>query len=324
MAKTTQQATDTVNGFLNFNKPVGITSMDALRQIKRITGQRRKVGHAGTMDPLARGVLPICFGQGTRLMEYMVGGTKRYQTQVKLGETTTTYDAEGEVVASQQVDHITLEMIESALHTFIGVVQQTPPMYSAVKVNGQRLYKLARAGIEIERAARSVEIYDIQIAEFSRPKLVLNVECGRGVYIRSLAHDLGQALGCGAYVTDLIRQYSGGFPIEESVTLEQLEEVSQEDPEAWKQFLHPIDWPLRDLKDITVNSHAERYLQQGQTVSIGKSRPEAGYLEQFRAYSDDGRFLGLVRCDPSTHSWKPVKVFHLDGPSQRSNSSVTG
>jgi tRNA pseudouridine55 synthase len=300
------------NGFLNVYKPSGITSMDALRQIKRITGQRQKVGHAGTMDPLAHGVLPICFGQATRLMEYVVGGVKRYQMEVELGTSTTTYDAEGEVINTRDASNITRGKVEAALEPFIGSVEQTPPMYSAIKVKGQRLYKLARAGLEVEREARRVEIYDIQLVSFASPKLVLRVECGRGVYMRSLAHDLGEALGCGAYVTNLQRQYSGGFPIEESLTLEQLEAAVADEPTGWQKYLYPVDWALRELRSITVSTHAEERLRQGQSVSLGRSGQQAGYLEQFRAYTSDGRFLALVRCDRSANAWQPVKVFHLE------------
>ena len=176
MANSATKASAVHTGFLNFNKPIGITSMDALRRIKAITGQKQKVGHAGTMDPLARGVLPICFGQATRLMEYVVGRTKRYTVEIKLGETTKTFDAEGEVTKSGDPSGITAETIQAVLPGFTGAVLQTPPMYSAIKINGQRLYKLARAGIEVEREARPVEIYDIQIVSFSLPSVVIYVE----------------------------------------------------------------------------------------------------------------------------------------------------
>ena len=302
-------------GFLNFNKPVGITSMDALRRIKAIAGQKRKVGHAGTMDPLAHGVLPICFGQATRLMEYVVGRTKRYTVEIKLGETTKTFDAEGEVTKSGDPSGITAETIQSVLSTFTGAVLQTPPMYSAIKINGQRLYKLARAGIEVEREARPVEIYDIQIVEFSLPTVVINVECGRGVYMRSLAHDLGSALGCGGYVTDLVRTYSGGFNIEDSVKLEQLEEANARDSNGWLQHLFPVDAVLRELRAVKVGAQAQLYLSNGQSVGIGQAGMEAGYLEEFRLYSEEGQFLALARCDLSTNSWKPVKVFQTAAPS---------
>ena len=300
----------TVNGFINLYKPVGITSMDALRRVKRITGQRQKVGHGGTMDPLARGVLPVCFGQATRLMDYVVGGTKRYVMDVKLGESTTTYDSEGEITATQSVAGITQADIESALEPFIGVVEQVPPMYSAVKMDGQRLYKLARAGIEVEREARSVEIHGIRLTKLDLPTLTLDVECGRGVYMRSLAHDLGEALGCGGHVTDLERRYCGGFSSENGVTLEDLEAEAQREPDGWRRLLHPVDWVVRDMKTVTVGAAAEKFLRNGQSVSLGRPDPNAGYLEQFRAYNTAGQFLALVRFDRAGNSWKPLKVFN--------------
>ena len=302
-------------GFLNFNKPIGITSMDALRRIKALTGQRRKVGHAGTMDPLAQGVLPICFGQATRLMEHALSGTKRYRVDLKLGETTATYDAEAEPVFCGDPSGVTADLVEAAFPQFIGLVQQTPPMYSAVKINGQRLYKLARSGIEVERQPRDVDIFDIGLARFDLPCLTLEVECGRGVYMRSLAHDLGAALGCGAYVTGLVRSYSGGFPIEESITLEELEACTSEGPTDWLRHLHPVDAMLRDLRSFTVPAASETLLKNGQPVGIGNFARDASYFEQFRLYSPDGRFLALARCDLPANVWRPIKVFDLDTPS---------
>ena len=303
-----------INGFINLYKPAGITSMDALRRVKRITGQRKKVGHGGTMDPLARGVLPICFGQATRMMEYVVGGSKRYVMDVKLGESTTTYDAEGEITSTRSVEGLTRAGIESELERFIGLVEQVPPMYSAVKIDGQRLYKLARAGIEVEREARSVEIHGIRLTRFELPELTLEVDCGRGVYMRTLAHDLGEALGCGAYVTDLERQSCGGFSVADSVTLDELETEAQE-PGGWQRRLHPVDWVVRDFKTVTIGPAAEKFLRNGQPVSLGRPDFNAGYLEQFRAYNTAGQFLALVRFDRSGNSWRPAKVFQPDSRS---------
>ena len=309
------------NGFVNFFKPPGITSMDGLRQIKRITGQRQKVGHGGTMDPLARGVLPVCFGQATRLMDRIVGGVKRYRVEITLGVTTSTYDAEGEVVKTGDAQGVTKDMVEESLRPWIGVVQQTPPMYSALKIDGKRLYKLARAGIEVERKARPVEIHDIQIMEFATPKLVLEVECGKGTYIRSLAHDVGEALGCGGHVADLERLLCGGFPVEEAVTLEQLEEAV-DSPDGWQQYLFPVDRVLMNLKSITLGRQAEEHLRHGQAVSLGRPELEAGYLEECRAYNSDGVFMALVQFDRPTNTWQPVKVFQMDAPSPYAPASV--
>lgn len=311
MAKS-RNSVPSVNGFINFYKPIDMSSMDAVRRIKRITGQRKKVGHGGTMDPLAQGVLPICFGQATRLMDYIITGAKRYETDIELGATTATYDAEGEITRGGEFGHLTRDMIETALEGFIGCIEQRPPMYSAVKVQGQRLYKLARAGIEIEREARRVEIHSIDILEFTPPKLVLSVECGRGVYIRSLAHDLGQALGCGGYVTRLVRRFCGGFDAADSVGFEQLEVSVTEDQSGWEQHLHPLDHVLRGLKSVSVGPDAQNHLQHGQPINLGTSTPDAGHLEQYRAYSTDGKFLALIAFDRPTASWHPVKVFQSD------------
>lgn len=302
------------NGFVNLYKPVGITSMDALRQVKRITGQRNKVGHGGTMDPLARGVLPVCFGQATRLMDFVVGGRKRYKMEVTLGVSTTTYDAEGETVSTRSVAGLSREQVEETIPAFVGIIDQMPPMYSAVKVQGQRLYKLARAGVEVEREARSVEIFDIRLVDFAPPLLVLEADCGKGAYMRSLAHDLGEALGCGGHVVDLVRLSTGRFIADESVTLDQLEEAASE-PGGWEKHLHPIDWVLKDLRSVSIGKHAENFLRNGQAVSLGPQFMDAAYLEPFRAYNSEGRFLALVRFDRPANSWRPVKVFQIDTPS---------
>ena len=322
-----RQVPPAVNGFLNLYKPVGITSMDALRQVKRITGQRKKVGHAGTMDPLARGVLPVCFGQATRLMEYVVDGVKRYRMEVRLGATTQTYDSEGEVTPVRDPDYVTRDLVETALFPFVGAIEQKPPMYSAVKIDGQRLYKLARAGLEVERAARPVEIFDISLVDFNLPAITLDVECGRGVYMRSLAHDLGQALGCGGYVTDLERQYCAGFQAADGITPQALaaavNHADENNPdEAWLCHIHPVDHVLRRFRAITVIPSAEKALSNGQSVAAGRISFDAGYLEQFRAYAPDGRFLALVRHDRPANSWQPVKVFQSHEPSPFASDSL--
>ena len=288
--------------------------MEALRRVKRITGQRSKVGHGGTIDPLARGVLPVCLGQATRLMDYVVAGSKKYRMEVKLGVTTTTYDGEGEVVKTTEVTGLTLETVKQVARSFVGLIDQKPPMYSAIKVHGQRLYKLARAGIEVEREPRSVQIYNINVVDCSPPTLLLEVESGRGAYMRSLANDLGEALGCGGHVADLVRMACGAFDQAESVSLEELEQAAA-GPDGWEQFVHPIDWVLRDLKSVSIGSQAVQYLRNGQSISLGGPFVDADYMEQFRAYSNDGHFLALVRFDRPANAWRPVKVFLTASPS---------
>lgn len=314
MANTNNPTPTPINGFLNLYKPPGVTSMEAVRRVKRLAGRRQKVGHGGTMDPLARGVLPICFGQATRLMENVVAGKKRYLMEVEFGVATNTYDAEGEVTKTGDAAGLTENMVNTAAQSFVGAIDQIPPMYSAVKVDGQRLYKLARAGIEVERKARPVEIFDIKLVEWSLPKVVFEVECGRGVYMRTLAHDLGEMLGCGGHVSSLERSYCAGFEASEAITLENLEECAAQ-PEDLDKFIFPVDWALRGLKSTSLDPAAEKSLNNGQTVALRTPLFDAGYLEEFRAYSTDGRFLALVRFDRAASAWKPVKVFNLDSPS---------
>ena len=295
-----------VNGFINVNKSRGGTSMDVVRRIKRMSGQKKRVGHGGTLDPQAEGVLPICFGQATRLMEHLVDGVKGYYMKVTLGTTTSTYDSEGEVVSSDDWRGVTRDDMEEAVEPFCGVIMQTPPMYSALKHQGKRLYELARAGVEVEREPRRVEVYSIQMLDFSPPEVSLQVECGRGVYMRSLAHDLGQSLGCGGYLSKLVRTRSGQFKVEEGVTLEELEES------GWEEHLRPVDYALLDSKATIVPRAAERLIRHGRDVSLGPNLSYAGYMERYRAYTSDGRFLAVVRYNKAENLWTPSLVFQLD------------
>ena len=280
--------------------------MDVVRRIKCMSGQKKRVGHGGTLDPQAEGVLPICFGQATRLMEHLVDGVKGYYMKVTLGTTTSTYDSEGEVVSSDDWRGVTRDDMEKAVEPFCGVIMQTPPMYSALKHQGKRLYELARAGVEVEREPRRVEVYSIQMLDFSPPEVSLQVECGRGVYMRSLAHDLGQSLGCGGYLSKLVRTRSGQFKVEEGVTLEELEES------GWEERLRPVDYALLDSKATIVPRAAERLIRHGRDVSLGPSLSYAGYMERYRAYTSDGRFLAVVRYNKAENLWTPSLVFQLD------------
>lgn len=295
-----------VDGFLNLYKPGGITSMEAVRRVRRLTAQGG-VGHGGTLDPLAEGVLPICFGQATRLMEYLVEGNKLYHLEVTFGVATDTYDADGQPVAYGDVTGITLEQVESALNAFRGVFQQMPPMYSALKRGGQRLYDLARAGVQVERKPRTVRMHHLELLRFDPPRLLLKVECGRGLYLRSLAHDLGQALGCSGHLSALMRLQAGPFRSEESMSLEQLEEECRKG--MWEELLFPADFPLLFMKAVRVGRAAERLLRNGQLASLGPQGHYGTHMESCRAYDQQGRFLGVVRLDKSRGMWRPYKMF---------------
>lgn len=310
---TGQQPTPAVNGFLNFYKPAGITSMEALRRVKRITGQRKKVGHAGTLDPLAEGVLPICFGQATRLMEQVVSGWKRYRMTVRLGAASATYDAEGDITEIADPSDLTRSDIAAALTRFVGSIEQVPPMYSAIKVDGRRLYELARSGKEIRRNPRQVEVSAINIDEIALPHLRLTVDCGKGTYLRSIAHDLGQALGCGGYVTQLSRLSCGQFQAEDGVTLESLAEAAHGG--EWQKRLHPVDWALQELASMTVTRDEERAIGHGQGVGGAAHDGARDEREQCRAYNLDGVFLAIVEYRPDSGLWQPTRVFQGDAPS---------
>ena len=314
---SSQQAAPAVNGFLNLYKPAGITSMEALRRVKRITGQRKKVGHAGTIDPLAEGVLPICFGQATRLMEQVVSGWKRYRMTMRLGAASTTYDAEGAITEIANPEGLTREEIAAALEGFVGKIEQVPPMYSAIKVDGRRLYELARSGKEVERAPRQVEVSAISIDEIALPYLRLTVDCGKGTYLRSIAHDLGEALGCGGYVTQLSRLSCGQFTAESSLTLESLADAAGEagNGDGWQKHLHPVDWALQELAPMTVTGDAERAIGHGQGVSGVEHGGAQGEYEQRRAYSRDGVFLAILEYRPDSDLWQPTRVFRGTAPS---------
>ena len=300
------RAESTVHGFLNLYKPTGMTSMEALRRVKRITGQRRKVGHAGTLDPLAEGVLPICFGQGTRLMEQVVAGRKRYCMAVRLGASSTTYDAEGDIEEVASPAALTRRDIAAALVRFVGTIEQVPPMYSAIKVDGRRLYELARSGKEVERAPRQVEIHAIEIDDIDLPFLRLTVDCGRGTYLRSIAHDLGQALGVGGYVASLSRVSCGQFSAEQGIGLESLEEAAEQGD--WTEYLHPVDWALRDCQALQVTREQEAAIKNGQAIR-SKYTCVARESETWRAYSPDGIFLALLQFQHGSGCWQPKKVF---------------
>ena len=288
--------------------------MDIVRQLKRLTGEKKRVGHGGTLDPLAEGVLPICFGQATRLMEYLVGGERQYRMEVCLGIATSTYDAEGEVTKRGDVSGLDRGKVEESLESFRGTILQTPPMYSAIKMEGKRLYQLARSGIEVQREPRKVDIPRIEIIEFALPRLTLEVDSGRGAYMRSLAHDLGEALGCGGYLTSLVRLRSGPFRVEDAVSVANVQEAAAQG--SWEKHLHSADYALLDMKEVVVSKAAERYIRSGQSVSLPPHiGAYTGYLEKYRAYTQDGRFLAVIDFDKPNNRWRPDRVFNLDSPS---------
>lgn len=290
-----------VSGFLNVNKPAGITSHDVVARVRRLahrTAATKKVGHAGTLDPLATGVLILCLGHATRLSEYAMQSQKQYRATIQLGVTTDTYDAEGEITATHDTSHITREEVQKVLQTFQGDIQQVPPMFSAIKKDGKKLYELARAGKSIEVEARPVSIFALELLEWNNPFFVLNVNCSPGTYIRSLVHDIGQALGVGAHLTALERTRSGNFRIENAVTLDTLLHS-----EHWRQYLITPADGLADWQALTLSDEQAREIEQGRSIENNDRRTE----EQIMAYCSDGYLLAVL--ENRGQYWKPHKVF---------------
>ncbi|MBM4429644.1 MAG: tRNA pseudouridine(55) synthase TruB [Chloroflexi bacterium] len=290
------------DGILNVNKAQGMTSHDVVARVRRLAGQRR-VGHAGTLDPLATGVLLVCLGQATRVAEYLMASDKVYRARICLGICTDTYDAEGQITAEAETRGITRAAVESELQGFVGRQEQLPPMYSALKHQGTPLYRLARQGQVVDRAPRTVQFRSVELTEWNPPELTVTVHCSKGTYIRTLAHDLGQRLGCGAHLTGLTRLASGAFRLEQAVTLEDVERAFVGG--AGQSLLLPLEAALSDLPAARVDVATARQIVSGQQVRLGEEA--AGSL--CRAYGADGQLLALLRLRDDG-LWQPYKVFY--------------
>jgi tRNA pseudouridine55 synthase len=274
-----------VHGILLLDKPAGMTSNHALQAAKRLL-QACKAGHTGSLDPIATGLLPLCFGDATRLSQFLLDADKRYWAVFRLGVSTTTYDVEGEVTATRPVT-VGVRDIERALDRFRGAIEQVPPMYSAIKRGGEALYKLARAGIEVDREARAVRVREFQLVRLDGDRLEVEIACSKGTYVRSLAHDLGELLGCGAHVVALRRLGVGRLDVAQAVTLETLEGLATPSERAAR--LLPMDHALGAIPDVRISKLAGHYLRQGQPVTARHDVPPEGWV---RIYEEE-RFIGL-------------------------------
>ncbi len=276
-----------VCGILLLDKPSGITSNDALQQVKRLY-KAQKAGHTGSLDPLANGLLPICFGAATKISAFLLDADKRYWIRVKLGETTSTADAEGELLESRSVDGISEDAVRQVVAKFQGDIQQIPPMYSALKHKGERLYKLAREGIEVEREPRSITINSIEMTSFELPEFELKVHCSKGTYVRTLAEDIGELLGCGAHVTALRRTNVGPYMADEMVDMETLEQKIEDGFATADSLLLSIDSALGQWPEVKLSPDSSFYIRQGQPVLVPNA-PVDGWV---RIYDADG-FIGV-------------------------------
>ena len=289
-------------GLLNINKPSGPTSHDIVVGVRR-GAQIKRVGHAGTLDPLADGILILALGKAVRLVEYLMQSSKRYRASIVLGKTTNTYDVTGEVTGEQApLPNFSAPDIEAALAGFCGAILQTPPIYSAIKVQGKAAHARARAGEAVEMAPRKITIYELTLADFAPPHVTLEVSCSPGTYIRALAHDLGQALGCGAVLESLTRTASGAFDLADAIAWDALQ-IRFEDG-SWRDYVIPADQALPDMPRLALTDEQFQKLRTGAPFTA----PEV-ISGLARGYTPDGQFIAVIRGDPEIGVWRPHKVF---------------
>jgi len=289
-----------MSGVIVIDKPIGMTSHDVVQIVRKGTNIRR-AGHTGTLDPRASGVLVVLVGPAVRLSEYVSASDKRYQAVIQLGTTTDTYDADGRVLSTTSVD-ISEKQFDDVLQSFVGQIEQVPPPYSSVKVKGRHAYDMARNGEEVDLEPRTINVYNLDLLEWAPPEAVIDVYCSSGTYVRSLAHDLGEKLGCGAHLIGLRRTKSGRFTLRDAVPLRKLREAFEND--TWQNFIIPAaealsDWPAVELT-----------MEQLDIVRHGRRIPaEPGVGPMARAISEEGELIGLLELDPETQEWQPKKVF---------------
>lgn len=299
-----------MDGVLIIDKPRGWTAFDVVAQVRKLSRVRR-VGHGGTLDPAATGVLPIGLGFATRLLDYAIEAPKSYRARIVLGVATDTYDAEGAVTFRGDYSHLTRADVETALERFEGVLEQLPPLYSAVKVEGRPLYRYAREGQPVERRPRRVTVYRLTPEGFTPPDLWVSLDCSKGTYVRSIAHDLGELLGCGAHLGALVRTRVGRFTLEDAVDMETVRAAAREG--AWVDLLRASDAFLLDWYAAVLGARTLGALRQGQTVRLYPGRPPGSGTQPLRtpcrAYSLDGEFVGILRYQAPPGFWRPDKVF---------------
>lgn len=300
-----QDIKNAISGALVVDKPVGMTSHDVVQAIRNGTGLRR-AGHTGTLDPRASGVLVILVGPAVRLSEYVSASDKRYQAIIRLGGSTDTFDSEGRVTLSKDPLNITEEQFNQALQTFVGEIEQTPPPYSAVKVQGRKAYEMARQGEEVDLTPRKITVHHLEVLEWAPPEVVIDVHCSSGTYVRSLANDLGEMLGCGAYLVGLRRTKSGRFSLRDSVPLRKLQEAFAAG--NWYQYLIPAAEALGDWPAVELNPDEVEGVRHGHRVKVVGEPPQ----DKVRGVSTQGELVALMEMvvnEDGSREWQPRKVF---------------
>lgn len=296
-----------INGILNVYKEKGYTSHDVVARLRGIVKQK-KIGHTGTLDPEAEGVLPVCLGKGTKLCELLTDKRKTYRTVMLLGTVTDTQDTTGTILEEKEVT-VTESQVREAVLSFLGDYDQVPPMYSALKVDGKKLYEYAREGKVIERAARKVVIYDIEIEWIQLPKVSMKVTCSKGTYIRTLCHDIGETLGCGACMNSLLRTQVSCFSLEESHRLADIERMQEEG--TLKQVLMPMDAVFEEYPKVKVNADGEKFLRNGNPLNLNSLQfvQESENGNKIRVYGVDGEFCAVYEYRAARKQYFPVKMF---------------
>jgi tRNA pseudouridine55 synthase len=301
-----QDVKNAISGVLVVDKPVGMTSHDVVQAIRNGTGLRR-AGHTGTLDPRASGVLVILVGPAVRLSEYVSASDKRYQAIIRMGGTTDTFDAEGKVTPTESPLNVTEAQFEEALKTFVGEIEQTPPAYSAVKVQGRKAYEMARKGEEVDLAPRIITVHHLEVLEWAPPEVVIDVHCSSGTYVRSLANDLGVKLGCGAYLVGLRRTKSGRFSLRDATPLRKLQEAFTAG--NWYQYLIPAAEALGDWPAVELNPDEVEGVRHGHRV---KTKTGDTDEQKVRGVSTQGELVALMELvinEDGSREWQPKKVF---------------
>ena len=298
------------HGIINVYKEAGYTSHDVVARLRGICGQK-KIGHTGTLDPNAVGVLPVCLGNGTRLCDMLTDRRKEYVATLRLGMMTDTQDISGKILEEREV-LVSPPEVRKVILSFLGDSMQIPPMYSALKVNGKKLYELAREGKEVERAARPITVYGIEVLQEEHPEYVFKVECSKGTYIRTLCHDIGEQLGCGAVMTKLIRSRVGEFEIEKAHTLDELQSLA--DQGILSRAIVPVEMMFEDYPALVVKESSHKVIQNGNQLKkedFLENTEEIADGKEIRVYSHQNIFFGIYRYEKRRKLFSPVKMFFV-------------
>lgn len=297
-----------INGIINVYKEAGYTSHDVVARLRGILKQK-KIGHTGTLDPGAVGVLPVCLGKGTKLCDILTDTDKTYEAVLELGVTTDTQDISGTILKEQEV-YVTEEAVVECIQSFVGDYMQIPPMYSALKVNGKKLYELAREGKEVERKARKVLFHEIKVLNMELPKVRVRVTCSKGTYIRTLCHDIGESLGCGACMASLIRTKTGGFSIEDSKTLDEIEQLVKTGEVSFA--IHTVESMFRQYPAVMMGTDYDKRVYNGNIFENEHLQEGKGVIDAqlFRVFDSGGTFVGIYQYKAKRNAFVLVKMFY--------------